>query len=131
MIGMQVVLTVARWVVRLVGVLQLIMGLLIWFQNAFGMIPVHTWLGLVLVAAMLVVAGVSTPLGAPIGMAVGLAMTAIVILVLGMTQASLLPGPNHWIIQVLHPLVGLAGVGFSEAVCGRVRRVRLARAATS
>jgi hypothetical protein len=46
-----------------------------------------------------------------------------------MTQASMLPGPNHWIIQVLHPLVGLAGVGLSEAVCARVRRARLVSAA--
>jgi hypothetical protein len=126
---MLVVLTIARWVVRLVGVLQLIMGLLIWFTNAFGMINPHTLLGVLLVAAMLVVAAVSTQLGAPIGMAAGLAVLAIIILAFGMTQATILPGDYHVIIQVLHPLVGLAGVGLSEAICARVKRAGLATAA--
>ena len=129
MIGMLVVLTIARWLVRLLGVLQLIMGLLIWFQNAFGMINPHMLLGVLLVVAMLIVAVVSTQLGAPLGMAAGLAVLALVILAFGVTQESILPGDNHWIIRVLHPLVGLAGVGLSEAICGRVARARLATAA--
>jgi hypothetical protein len=128
MIGMRVVLTIARWLVRLIGVLLLIMGLLIWTQNNFSLINSHLLLGVLLVVSMLVVAVVSTQLGAPLGMAAGLAVAAIIVLAFGMTQDSILPGPNHWIIQVLHPLVGLGGVGFSEAVCGRVQRARLASA---
>ena len=47
------------------------------------------------------------------------------------TQDSLLPGPNHWIIQILHLLLGMAAVGMGEAIGGRMRRARMARSAAS
>jgi hypothetical protein len=43
-----------------------------------------------------------------------------------MTQAGLLPGSSHWVIQVVHLLIGMAAVGSGEAIGGRLRRSRLA-----
>jgi hypothetical protein len=126
---MQVVLTVAQWVVRLAGVLLLILGLLIWTEGMFGLISVHMLLGLLLFVGLLVLAALSPQAGVPVGLAAGVAVVAIIMLALGMTQASLLPGPNHWIIQILHLLVGMAAVGMGEAIGGRMRRARMARSA--
>jgi hypothetical protein len=126
---MQVVLTVAQWLVRIAGVLLLILGLLIWTENMRDLIGVHTLLGLLLFVSLLVLAAVSTQAGVPVGLAAGVAVVAIIMVVLGMAQNSLLPGPNHWIIQILHLLVGMAAVGMGEAIGGRVRRARLARSA--
>jgi hypothetical protein len=61
-------------------------------------------------------------------MAAGVAVGGLVVLVLGMTQTSLLPGSSHWVIQVLHLLIGMAAVGSGEAIGGRLRRMRLAAA---
>jgi hypothetical protein len=125
---MRVVLTVAQWLVRITGVLQLILGLLIWTENMGTLIPIHTLIGLVLIISLWVLAGGSVQAGVPVGMAAGVALLALITLVFGMTQASLLPGSNHWIIQVLHLLVGMLAVGSGEAIGGRLRRTQLAAA---
>lgn len=114
--------------VRISGVLLLILGLLIWTEGAFGLVPIHMLLGLVLVLSMWVLAGVSTRAGISIGLAAGVALTGLVVLVLGMTQASLLPGSSHWVIQVLHLLIGMAAVASGEIIGGRLRRNRLTAA---
>ena len=35
---------------------------------------------------------------------------------LGLAQVGLLPGPNHWIIQVIHLLVGLGAIAQAEGL---------------
>src|ERR687886_1011826 len=104
MIAMQVVLTAAHWLVRISGVLLLLLGLLIWTENMPNLIGIHMLLGLVLVVSLLVLAGLSTQAGVPIGLAAFVAVWALVTLALGVSQTSLLPGGNHWLIQVLHLL---------------------------
>jgi hypothetical protein len=127
---MQATLTISLMLVRITGVLLLILGLLIWTEGASGLIPIHMLLGLVMVLSMWVLAAVSTRAGVPTGLAAGVAVLGLVVLVLGMTQASLLPGSSHWVIQIVHLLIGMAAVGSGEVIGGRLRRNRLA-AATS
>src|SRR5215211_4774389 len=128
MIAMHVVLTVAQWLVRITGVLLLILGLLIWTENMANLIAPHMLLGLVLVVSLLVLAALSTQAGVPVGLAASVAVLALVTLALGMVQTSLLPGSTHWLIEVVHLLVGMAAVGSGEAIGGRLRRIRLASA---
>jgi hypothetical protein len=125
---MQLTLTIAQMLVRLCGVLLLIIGLLIWTGNARNLIPIHMLLGLVFVLALLVQAGMSTRAGAPVGLAAGVALMAVIVLVLGLNQTTLMPGSSHWVIEVLHLLVGMAAIGMAEALGGRLRRIRLASA---
>ncbi len=40
---------------------------------------------------------------------------------LGATQTSILPGPEHWVIQVLHLLVGLTAIALAEVLGRRIR----------
>jgi hypothetical protein len=126
---MRVVFTIAQWLVRITGVLLLILGLLIWTEGAASLIGIHMLIGLVLVIGLLVLAGVAVPLGGPVGFAATVAVLSIVMLVFGMTQASILPGPNHWIVQVVHLLLGMAVVGMAEGLGGRVRRAQTAGSA--
>jgi hypothetical protein len=125
---MRTTLTISHLLVRISGVLLLILGLLIWTEGAIGLVPIHMLLGLLLVLSMWVLAAVSTRAGIPVGLAAGVAITGLVVLVLGMTQASLLPGSAHWVIQVLHLLIGMAAVASGEVIGGRLRRTRLATA---
>jgi ABC-type multidrug transport system permease subunit len=64
----------------------------------------------------------------PTGLAAGVAVLGLIALVFGMIQPGLLPGSAHWIIQVLHLLIGMAAVASGEVIGGRVRRLRLAEA---
>ena len=75
-----------------------------------------------------VLAAVSTRAGVPVGLAAGAAVLGLIALALGMTQTSLLPGSAHWVIQLLHLLVGIATVASGEVIGGRLRRLRLAAA---
>lgn len=124
---MQVSLTISHMLVRITGVLLLLLGLLIWTEpNAGQFVPIHMLLGVVLVISVWVMSGVSLRAGAPVGFAGGLAVLGLLVLWLGLQQRSLMPGSSHWVIQVIHLLLGLAAVGVAEALGGRLRRARLA-----
>ncbi len=112
--------------VRITGVLQLIMGLLIWPEGMRNLVAAHMLLGLVFVVSLWVLAAASVRAQVPVRLAAGAAVTGLVVLVLGMTQTSLLPDSSHWVIQILHLLIGLVGVGLGEAIGGRLRRNRVA-----
>ena len=64
-----------------------------------------------------------------VGETAGVALVGLIALLLGITQDSLLPGGAHWVIQVLHLLLGVAAVGSGEMIGGRLRRMRLAASA--
>jgi hypothetical protein len=128
MIDMRVVLTVCQMLVRVTGVLLLVLGLLIWTENALGLISWHMLLGLVLVIALIVLAGVSVRAGVPVSLAASTIVVGLVLLALGVTQTSILLGSTHWIIQVVHLLLGLSAVMMGEIIGGRLRRLRLAAA---
>jgi hypothetical protein len=114
--------------VRISGVLLLILGLLIWAEGMRDLIFGHTILGLVMVISLWLFAVVAGRLGAPTGLTVAAAIVGLLVLALGMTQNSLLPGGLHWLIQVLHLLLGLSALALAEIVGGRLRRMRLASA---
>jgi hypothetical protein len=122
---MQATLTIAQMLVRVTGVLLLVLGLLFWSGDALNLIPVHMLLGLILVLSLWLLAALASQAGVPLGMAAGAAVMGLITLVLGLVQDSLLPGSTHWVIQVLHLLVGMAAIGSGEMIGGRLRRRRL------
>ena len=123
---MHTTLKVAQMLVRITGVLLLILGLLFWSGDALGLIPVHMLLGLVFVLSLWLLAAVASQAGVPIGMAAGTALIGLITLILGLVQDSLVLGDAHWVIQVLHLLVGLVAIASAEMIGGRLRRRRLA-----
>jgi uncharacterized membrane protein len=46
----------------------------------------------------------------------------LIVLGLGLTQTNLLLNSAHWVIQVLHLLVGLIAIGLGEMITARYRR---------
>jgi len=129
MIGMQPVFAVSQWIVRIGGVLLLLSGLLFWTGDApRALVPLHMLLGVLLVVALIVMAVLGAQSGVSTGMAGGAVVLALIVLALGWTQTTLMPGSTHWIIQALHLIVGMAAVGIGEAIGGQVRRARLAPA---
>jgi hypothetical protein len=53
---------------------------------------------------------------------------AFVVPLLGVSQETLLTGSLHWLIEVLHLLVGIGALAFAGTLSVRYRRVRLAKA---
>src|SRR5919199_1283948 len=123
---MQMTLKVAQMLVRTTGVLLLILGLLIWSGDApASLIPVHMLLGLLLVLSLWLLAAVASQAGIPAGMAAGVAGVGPGVLIFRLVPDSPMPGAPHWVIQVLHLLVGLVAIGSAEMIGGRLRRRRV------
>jgi hypothetical protein len=115
--------TVVRVLMRACAVVLLLLGVLFWTGNATGLVPLHQFIGFVLVLALWTQAGLAFRTGANRGLVALAAVWGLVVPVLGLAQTSLLPGSAHWVIRVLHLLVGLVAVGLGEALATRVHQL--------
>jgi hypothetical protein len=125
---MRTTATVALMLVRICGLIQIVLGLLFWTGNQLALVPVHILSGLVLVLALWTLAFVAARSGVQPGFVAFAFVWGLVVPVLGLTQAQLLVGGAHWVIQVLHLLVGVAAIGQGEGLAREVRRSRPAAA---
>lgn len=115
---------VTMWIVRVTGIVQIVLGLLFWTGRALGYIPLHMSVGFVVVLGLWTLALLAlvarTGAGLPLfGILWGLALPA-----LGMTQAGILVGPWHWVIRVVHLLMGLIALGVADRLATRVLKAR-------
>ncbi len=102
--------TLAQWAIRVTGMTQVALGLLFWTDRALTLVPLHMSIGATFVLALWVLVGLAARAGLRPGLVVLAAGWGLGILLLGITQARLLPGSAHWIVEVLHLLVGIAGM---------------------
>ncbi len=115
--------TVVHMTLRISGVLLILLGLTFWTGNALQLIPVHEFLGFVLVLSLWTLAFFGARAGVPRGIVIAAVAWGLIAPILGLTQANLLTGNWHWVIQVLHLLVGLAAIGTGEGLVQRMRRM--------
>ena len=117
------VIRISSLVLSLAGLLALILGLLFWTGSALNLVSLHMLLGLVAVGALWIV-GVAQAL-APSGSWM-IAFVSIIVgglmIALGLTQSSLMVGEFHWLIQVIHLLLGLFTIGIGHMAAARARK---------
>jgi hypothetical protein len=124
-------ITVAQMTLRGSGVLLILLGLAIWTGRADGIIPIHEFLGFVLVLSLWTLAYFGARAGVPKGMVAAAVAWGLIAPILGLTQANLLDNNWHWVIQVLHLIVGLATIGTGEALAQRMKRLGAPKANTA
>jgi hypothetical protein len=107
---------VALNIVRLAGILQIALGVLFWLGIARSLVTLHIISGLILVLALWVLAFLAIQRGANSRLGIAAVVWGLIVVALGMTQATLIPGPAHWVIQVLHLLVGMAAIGQAHSL---------------
>lgn len=118
-------------VMRLFVLIVLILGILFWTNVAEGpLVVIHMGLGILIALLLLILGGfIATVKGRNIGLAIGAFVIAICMVALGLTQKSILADSSlHWIIQVVHLLLGLLALGMAEMIAGRYKRLRAAAA---
>jgi hypothetical protein len=116
------VIKYTAWVLRIAATLALILGIISWF-GVDSLVGIHVVLGIIVTLSLWVLGGAFFSTKGGSTLAIIAIVWGIVVLALGMTQKSMLPAPSvHWIVQVLHLLVGLAAIGIGEAIGGRYRR---------
>ncbi|HEV2892513.1 MAG TPA: hypothetical protein VG411_02070 [Actinomycetota bacterium] len=118
---MRSTITAIQMGVRVVGVVQLVLGLVFWTGNALGLVDLHQLLGILLVLALWTLAGMAARAGVPAGMVAGAVVLGLVVPVVGLTQRELLAGSAHWLVQVLHLLLGLGLLGLAENLAARAK----------
>src|SRR5207245_7935478 len=116
---MRIALIAAQMVVRILGSIMIILGLLFWSGNALALIPVHLTVGLVLVLTLWTIGVLAARSGEQRGLVALAIVWGFVVPILGYSQDSLLPGPAHWLIQGVHLLVGLTAIGLAETLARR------------
>ena len=116
---MRIALIVAQTLVRILGSIMIILGLLFWTGNALALIPVHMLLGLTLVLTLWTMSGLAARSGKQPRLVALAIVWGFVVPILGYSQDSLLLGPAHWLIQVVHLLVGLTAIGLAETLARR------------
>ena len=110
-----------QMVIRAVWLVQLVLGVLFWTGNALGLVDLHQLLGMLLVLAFWTLAALARRAGVPGGVVAGAAVLGLVVPIVGLTQRELLPGSAHWLIQVLHLLLGLGLLGLAENLATRAK----------
>jgi uncharacterized membrane protein len=122
------VIRISSAVLSLAGLLALISGALFWTGTALNLMALHMLLGFLAVGALWVIglAQAFAQRGSWIIAGCALIVGAVMI-VIAMTQASLLPGEFHWIIQVIHLALGLLTIGVGHMAAARYRKASVAK----
>ena len=109
-------------VARIVVVVQVILGIIVWTGHGDSLIPVHIAVGLLLVVDLWAAVVLGLRSGAPTGLAVLALVWSAGMPVFGLVQTNLLQGDAHVAIEVLHLIVGFIAVVLVEILARRGRR---------
>ena len=125
------VMTIAIMVLRLAVLVALAMGIIFWTGNLENLQLVHMLIGFIVVLSLWVI-GLAQGFikGGSFGLAVATFVLGLVLAIVGLYQKNWLPGSAHWIIQVIHLLLGLSAIGLGEMIYARTRK-RLKTAAAA
>jgi len=109
------VIRYASAILNIAGGAALLLGLLFWSGVALQLVSLHMLLGLLTVAALwvIVAAQMRVAAGSSLFTLCALIVGALTIF-LGLRQTTLLVGPSHWIIQVVHLLLGILTIGLGH-----------------
>ena len=118
---------IIRGIAGVAGLGALTLGLLFWIAN-IDFISLHMLFGLTVALSLLTlgVVGVSTS-GMRLLGAIGI-VYALLVPAFGVTQATLLVGSLHWLIQAAHLLVGLGALALAGTLGTRYLRLKQATA---
>ena len=119
---MKTATTATLMLVRLTGLILIVLGVSFWTGHALALIPVHKQVGYLFVVSLWALAAVAARAGAAPGSVVFAVAWGLAVAALGMTQDRLLIGEAHWVIKVLHLLVGLAAIALAEGLGARVKQ---------
>ncbi len=117
------VITISDWILRIGVLLAIILGILLWTGNFDAIRPIHMLVGIIVVLALWTI-GLAQGFqkGGSFGLAVATFVVGLALVIVGLYQDQWVLGSFHWIIQVIHLLLGLSTIGLGEMIVGRTKR---------
>jgi hypothetical protein len=119
---MRTATTAAQMLVRVCAVVQLVLGGLFWTGRALDLVPLHQVVGFLLVFGLWALAALAARAGVQPSLVALAVVWGLVVPILGLNQDRLLTGSFHWVIEVLHLLVGLGAIAQAEGLAARIRQ---------
>jgi hypothetical protein len=120
---------IMQMIVRITGVFQVLLGIAFWTGHGLTLIPLHMAVGTLFVLSLWILAVRAGLSGAGWGLAGATIAWGAGAIAFGMVQAQILPGAPHWVIRVLHLLVGMVAMGLAARLGLRIQRSRIGRPA--
>jgi len=121
---------IAIMVLRVAVLFNLITGIIFWTGNADPLQIVHIIAGILAVISLWTLGILQGLRGGSLGIALATFLVGFLLALVGLFQKNWLTDPaNHWIIQVIHLILGLAAIGLGEMINGRYRRMTTKSAA--
>ena len=110
-----------RWSARIAGLCAFILGMML---SRFPQVHAHMALGgiVAIAVAILAAAALSARVKAPA--AIAALVWAAVLVYVGIMQNRWLPGDSHWVVEVVHALLGIGAIGLAEMLAGAITRKR-------
>jgi hypothetical protein len=118
---MRTAVTAVQMAIRVLGVIQILLGLAFWTGNALGLVDLHMLNGILIVLLLWVMVALAAAARVQPGLAVGAFAWGLIVVALGLTQEELLPGSAHVVIEVLHLLVGVAALALADTLATRAK----------
>jgi hypothetical protein len=120
-----VAVRIIQWIAGVAGLAALTLGLLIWFAQ-IDFRNLHMLFGYTVALSLLVlgIVAISTR-GMRLLGAIGIVYAPLMV-VFGLTQATLLVGSMHWLIQTAHLLVGIGALALIGIIGTRYLRLKSA-----
>ena len=117
------VIRTASVVLSLAGLLALILGLLLWTGAALNLLSMHMLVGLLAVGALCVI-GIAQAFANRGSWVIAISALTVgaLTLVIGMIQSTLMVGELHWVVQVVHVVLGILTIGVGHMGVARYRK---------
>lgn len=115
---------------RAIFLVNLVLGILFWTGHGGGIgVLVHMLFGIIFVVLLWIVGVIAALRTGKIALQLTTFGIGLVIAIFGLAQGSILPGSGHVVVQVVHLLLALVGLGTAEMSAARVRRRATAQVA--
>jgi hypothetical protein len=119
---MRVFALVLQMIIRVLWVVNIVLGILFATGNLAGLVMLHETLGLVIAICLPILSVMAMVRARAVGLGVAGIIVAILLPVVGMGQVDVLPGNGHWVVEVVHVLVAIAAIALAEMLGIRYRR---------
>lgn len=108
--------------IRILGLVQLILGIVFWTGDIEFLVICHILLGSLLTIGLFALVFRAHRSGVSKWAIIISAVWAIGLPLYGLIQEKILPGSYHWVAEVLHLLCGVGAVGVGEFLAAAINR---------
>lgn len=124
---MAITMTVVQAVIGLAGLALIILGFGFWAGKGLNLVPLHEKLGILVVILLWAVALAGFAYDVSKALIATTIVWGFVVVAFGFAQTGMMVGDLHWIIRVLHLIVGLAALVLAARIAKRISVASMAK----